>query len=121
MGHPLSQTPGALRKRAWRERVEMGHPHEPDSRGPALGPILASARTVMGCRAWGIFWTRKTSPGAARVFLLRRGVSTDHVAEECCAARATARGRLWLRIRPLESWNHEHVGPEARSSARRET
>ena len=27
MGHPLSQTPGALRKRAWRERVtRMGHP-----------------------------------------------------------------------------------------------
>ena len=27
MGRPLSQTPGALRKRAWRERVtRMGHP-----------------------------------------------------------------------------------------------
>ena len=26
MGHPLSQTPGPLRKRAWRERVTMGHP-----------------------------------------------------------------------------------------------
>ena len=88
MGQPLSQTPGALRKRAWRERVtRMGHPlsQTPEAQ-------RASACAVMGCRAWGTLWTRKTPPDhPARVPAAGWGFNRPF-GGVCCAARATAMG-----------------------------
>ena len=67
MGHPLSQTPGALRKRAWRERVtRMGHP-QPDARGAACKRLRRDGLSSLGHLLDQKDLARRAPP----VFLLR--------------------------------------------------
>ena len=128
MGHPLSQTPGALRKRAWRERVtRMGHPlsQTPEAQRERLRRD--------GLSSLGHLLDQKDLARAsdAAMFVLRGGISTDPAATDAVWPVLPPRVTSWLRhTTVVESWNHEYDNhaspmfgasmwvPTARSSAR---